>query len=724
MEEFAKFECGGRNFFFCAGFSPLGPIIPHCNEVIDDTGRPSITCHILSNSMSAAHGYFVHFLRSAHGGVFSTQGNLDFAQHNLKAIESEPTEAMQIVKAIEYAETHLKGGKYQDISKRNHFFGIVASPGMGKSHLLDWIKRKCDETGRQSLRITFNSAWKKIPCEASWTLEQRVVGRVLCLDCGCIQWESFSSWFQHSTLFNTTLKDLLRSMDNSKSVVFLVDEVMLFNADATTREEFMHLSSYLYAISDESLLQDSNMPAFIPFVASLHFSYVSQMSSAMQRPLQLFMVDNLQFASVLTLFEQFYGTFSRKVVDCLVAMCQGHARSIENVYFCLQSTHAAATFTSLMVDIYGKLACTSIFRKVDWSSVRQLMPIVLDIPVYSCAERSSSSSAASSMDEEPINGAIMVFDGAYINQFSDTTRMEWFYPKMTMWHVYAFCRCAPTVECEDEMDYWMRSLMVLVFSFASTSKASFETFVTRGLHLRLECLRCLSENPNIVPLKYHRSPFVSKCTEQQLLLDKKRPLFPITGAKKLYNPSNFHIRFWRLVMSDNIVHLKVPTFPGNFFSSEHEFCNCYNDSEYIGIIRPTVTNNPAVDSAIRLWCNTEVDATPFGVTVLIQNKIGQQDLFQPKLVRKYIDKMQNQADELLLHLQSTPNEKVVLCLFGYNTEGSCPFERNHSQLKFGESAEYQDVTYPAVRYPVILMGNDCTSMLGKSFSHFFKELFS
>lgn len=36
---------------------------------------------------------------------------------------------------------------------------------------------------------------------------------------------------------------------------------------------------------------------------------------------------------------------------------------------------------------------------------------------------------------------------------------------------------------------------------------------------------------------------------------------------------------------------------------------------------------------------------------------------------------------------------------------------------------YDSITYPALRYPVILLGNSIVSLLGESFCNFFRELF-
>jgi hypothetical protein len=262
-------------------------------------------------------------------------------------------------------------------------------------------------------------------------------------------------------------------------------------------------------------------------------------------------------------------------------------------------------------------------------------------------------------------------------------------------------------------------LHALIASFAATTKESLETFVSRALHVRLESLRCLENHHNAIPGEYHRSPLVSVCGPAQKKLDKKRPLFAVDSFDHIFVPTGSTIRKWRVVPSENIVHLTVSTFPTDFFSSGHQYLEVYDGPDYAGIIRPTNVVHAAVDGGVRLWCNTDTDTSVvFGVTVFIQNKIGQLQLFQPQKVREYIQQMQVKADEYLQN-PSASREQVVLCLFGFSGDGDCLSQG----FRFNEPAEYSGLTYPGVRYPVILVGNSCTALLGDSFRTFFSELF-
>lgn len=203
---------------------------------------------------------------------------------------------------------------------------------------------------------------------------------------------------------NTTLKDILSQMDPTKTVVLLVDEVMLYNGKETTQHEFVSLSSFLYSISDDSLV-DSHMPTFVPFLTSLHYSYVSQVTSSTQRPIKLFTVDRLTMLNVEGIFSAFYDVYPKRTVDILVSMCQGHARSIEYVYFSFERSQVGDNLMTLLTTTYKEVASTTIFSSIN--SIMQLLPIVLDTRVYSSPPEPGSA-LISTGSQAPINGSKML----------------------------------------------------------------------------------------------------------------------------------------------------------------------------------------------------------------------------------------------------------------------------------------------------------------------------
>lgn len=657
----------------------------------------------------------------AGGDLFLLGGdtNVAFAEHTFQTTEVDPSCAMSLITAIECTEKHLRGVDYQQVKKKNAYMGTVAGPGCGKSHLLDWLDAKARSTNRRVIRITFNSNWKKINRESSWTMEQRIVGRILCIDIGCTDWEPFSMWFQQSSLFHTSVLQLLQLLptNDEKTIMLLIDEVMLYNGEATSFDEFKTLSSFFYEISDKSLINPC-LPIVIPFITSLHYSYCTSAVTPTQRNINLYRVDSLIYRNVMSQFVDYYPKFGDKIVQCLVHMCNGHARSIEYVLRTLKMYHSAAEFSSLLFSIYHDLAGTRIFGRLG-TSARLLAPVVLDLRI------SATSKAAAETANLKIDGSNMVFDGVYMNSFVALSNTDSFIPRMTVWHLFALCHnVAPVQDPNNTPEVWENSVFALIKSFGVTTKESFETFTSRALHVRYECLRYLTENNTMAHDDYRSTPLVSVLRVNYNNDGQKRPFIPLYSENHIYNPDGTDIRTWKLLISETVLHIKTPTFPSSFFESDNEFVGCFQLMQYAGIIRPTNSNNSDVDIGVRLWC-TGIENVPFGVTLLIQNKFGESSLVQPKELREYLKKLEVAADNMKRDLENIrlENEKIVLCIAAYGTD-SCGLAKKTTK-DFGKKAEYKfgEVVYTPVRYPVILLGNRITSLLGESFDAFFKQLF-
>lgn len=104
--------------------------------------------------------YFVDLIRQAGGSSFHFHEALAYAEHTFESSEVDPIHATQMITEIQYIENHLKGSDYQVVKKENPYLGVVASPGCGKSHLLDWLSKwtsKGSEPKRGILCLTFNT---------------------------------------------------------------------------------------------------------------------------------------------------------------------------------------------------------------------------------------------------------------------------------------------------------------------------------------------------------------------------------------------------------------------------------------------------------------------------------------------------------------------------------------------------------------------------------------
>lgn len=687
--------------------------------------------------------HFQNLFSDYRGSGFPTSDNLSFAEHIFRDSEVEPSHTMHIITQIEYAE-HLKNANYQTVKKQNCYLGVVAGPGCGKSHSLDLLDRKLSETNlypnakfRTIIRLTFSSCWKRIDTESHWTLEQRIVGRVICIDYGCIEWKIFACWFQESALFQLSFKDLLNHLDPTFTYILLVDEIMLLNDRDTTLDDFIGISTYLYDVSDYSLYGGSNIPIFLPFITSLHFSYCIQASIATRRSIMLFPIDNIPYTNVISVFEPFFDKFAPKSVQCLVNMCLGHARSIEFVYRNIDKGPRSLSFSSLLSLIYQDLASTRIFSRMNQSV---LLPVFLDMKVYSSPSTNlpSSTSANSTAINDTmmrwIDGSRMVFEGIYLNSFQTIGKVMSFLPRMTIWHLFSACHdvelSSESSSCLD--NNWEVSLSNLIASFANTTKESYETFTARSMHIRLHYIIYMQQeqNRNIVQGSIVSSPLVCVCGNAQKRQSNKRPFIPIKSEQMLYNAVvSDDIRRWKVFPSEQVLYAQAPTFPDGFLESSHECVDLYALQDYSFFIRPSSSNlhNSTADFGVRLWCYCDSLEDAFGVTMMVQNKFGLKSVVQPQEMRVDLDKLQKKADAYLSSLREIGlnNERIVICVAAYGTDGCGMINMNVKE--FGKVVTYNinnhPVVYEALRYPVILLGNSAVSLLGDNFAPFFQRLF-
>lgn len=236
----------------------------------------------------------------------------------------------------------------------------------------------------------------------------------------------FSLWFQQSTLFSLPLQELLTHLDRTTTIIMLVDEIMLYNGKDTSQEDFIGISSFLCDCSDLTLVNADEFPTVIPFIMSLYFSYCSQGITATRRPIILYPVDNIEYTTVMRIFEEYYETFGHKVVQCLVNMCLGHARSVEYVLLNLQRGPAMLQLSGLLMLIYDDLASTGIFPMLTSSSIVLLVPVLLDLKVHATNE--AVINGLRMIHEDVINGSRVVCEGAYFNYFGKNTGAEAFQP--------------------------------------------------------------------------------------------------------------------------------------------------------------------------------------------------------------------------------------------------------------------------------------------------------
>lgn len=510
----------------------------------------------------------------------------------------------------------------------------------------------------------------------------------------------------------------MRMIPSKSTAIILVDEVMLYQGKDTTQKDFTDACSALCELSDMCLF-DNDSCGCIPFITSLHYSYCSQFTTATQRPIRLFVVDAISVKYIMPVFEAtLKGKFDDKTVICLISMCLGHARSIDKVYRCLCRSGGFSQFSHLLTLIYNDLRATRIFAHIG-DSILVLAPALQDLPVASAPHTVGDGS-----DEENvvIDGSKMVHDGTYFNSFKAVANTKSFIPTVTLWHLFAVCH--DVTPSGDQHD-WKESLFQLISSFAFTTKTSYETFISRALHIRLEALSCMQQNPqSIFGFRSFPVPFVAVSSSN--LMRKTRPLIPISSEGRIFVPLSHQIRQWKIVQSENIYHVRTHTFPSGFFDDPNsEILMWYFLHNYACVIRPTNSINVGVDIGMHIWCCNDVLGGPlnvFGVNLLLQDKIGKKDLSQPQKLRFYLDKMQKEADILAEHYTRTgqTNEHIVLCVSCYGIDGLPNFMETQLLAK---DAYYSKLTFQSIRYPVIFLDNDVTALLGKSLQGFFDQLF-
>jgi hypothetical protein len=471
------------------------------------------------------------------------------------------------------------------------------------------------------------------------------------------------------------------------------------------------------------------------------------MLTATKRHVRLFRPDALKPRDVIS-----PGKFSEwsdrhgNVVELMFNMCGGHPRYIAKVKQYL--TNCKIRNCGFEAYIHGcfndKLANRGLFVEGKLNA-HFFAPVFLELPL-SVKGKSFG-----------IDGGQAVYGGFYANRFKNIDGCGSFVPEMTVWHLVALsqsCGFADYILPQKSL-YRLEdvqcSILRLNQSIYSHRTDALDDIIVRMLHIRVDAIltihRAFADAVELVfcgmPSAYAegfppRTPFIR---------------VPLTCT---YNLESFHDLMVDGGLSElrSIGHRYVETFPGQLVSwflqksdsettdiceSEHDMVaiddvaedssedddeeqpvdvpnfNWFFSESIATLISPSSKTNMAIDCALRM------KSSKMGITVLIQGK--KYDKYPgATAVRRWVNKMEQSADSLMDSVfggQTNTSERcvlmVVLMLKSENHDSAELLRKCKPDLPKGRK-ESKNGTCPAVRYPLIFLGNsELSSLLGPSF---------
>eukprot|EP00602_Paraphysomonas_sp_CaronLab_P003772 CAMPEP_0185033040 /NCGR_PEP_ID=MMETSP1103-20130426/21659_1 /TAXON_ID=36769 /ORGANISM="Paraphysomonas bandaiensis, Strain Caron Lab Isolate" /LENGTH=745 /DNA_ID=CAMNT_0027569175 /DNA_START=59 /DNA_END=2296 /DNA_ORIENTATION=- len=689
---------------------------------------------------------------------------IEFSDHDFidnTSFNEIPSECINLFRSWSFKLSDLPSKRLHYVTKNNSLDGIAASPGEGKSHFIDTIandRRRYEIVEKWSVdnrlkdvnicKLSFNCPWEFMnDVENTWTMEQQVIGRIICVKLGCIDWENFCKWFQKSSLFDLTFAVFTgKYLNLSLNTMILVDEIVLFQGNNTSSDKLSRICSMLCRWSDASFLNTTHLSRTLVFISSLKVDYLCDMLTATKRHVRLFRPDALRPHEVISP-DQFSGWVARHgdVVNLMFNMCGGHPRYIAKVKQYLNACHIRNS--GLEVYIGGcfneKFANRGLF--VDSKlNMYYFAPVFLELPL-SVKGKSFG-----------IDGGLSVYGGFYANRFEKIDQCTTFVPEMTVWHFVALWQSCGFASYTLPSRSLFRvedvhcSILRLKQSIYSHRADALDDIIVRMLHARVDAILtakrmfadalelefCGMPTSGIEGFAQH-VPFIrapSNCTYNL-------ELCPDAGLSEL----------------KSIGHRYVETFPEHFVSwfSEKSDCESQHDvmteNDFDGDIsdddevfedeeEQTVVDAPSFDwffsesiatlispfnkTNMDIDCALRLKSSKMGITLLIQGK--RYDSYPgAAAVRKWVNKLEKSADTLMGSLSdghADTNEMCVLMVVLMLKK-----DRHRSTADIMEKCKFHQPklytkksggkgSLPVVRYPLILLGNsELCSLLGPSF---------
>ena len=642
-----------------------------------------------------------------------------------------------------------------ETKKENPLWATAAAPGCGKSHFVDELYEALQQenpnvlqgTGLSQvvcLRASFNSNWGfDREAEASWTPEQQLIARILCVACGYGKWRAFAHWFASTALAQITLRQLVTDILPSNSlVVLLLDETLLLRGKATDGTSVTDLYHLVSELSDKLFRAPDIQTRVLSLVTSLHSAYLQQMKTATRRPIQYVRLDRLNPRTVVAAdrWRLFYETIGQPQEGCvdpvalLFDMCMGHPRSIASVnsYLGGDDDHpnhrpsAGAPLDTYITTVSGLISIRVVDVWDEYATLPFLCPVFLDLKV-----------PGANKDHVPL-GAQLVLEGFYVNDF-EAANAKVFVPVTTAYQLYNFFRRygEPQLGATHGLE---ASVTTIRKKMTERQPTMLDGFLPALFHLRLSAMQAAVTalpDPQLfgAAVNLQLYPF---------LFHDERTSYPgRVGLIEVHDAQTCSLELTDL----ELVHNRL----------RHGTCAGFPDANAENLLsfdKPSVTTfvavkretNPALDFAIRAWCRRVARTTVraravratrrsvqrpqddmlVGLTIFGQNKRGQRSYFGATRVRKWINKLQNVADEYLARRPDASDEEVVLllvllCTDAEDIDTAAVMAGSNMGQKFTYTEDGKERELPAVRYPVVILGrDDVFRLLGSSFADFFK----